>query len=39
MTRCRWERMSEGKKNIMVGLIQEYYINSAEDIQEALKDL
>ena len=31
--------MSEGKKNIMVGLIQEYYINSAEDIQEALKDL
>lgn len=27
------------KKNIIAGLIQEYNINSAEDIQEALKDL
>ena len=31
--------MSEGKKNIIAGLIQEYNIKSAEDIQEALKDL
>jgi len=31
--------MSEGKKNIIAGLIQEYDIQSAEDIQEALKDL
>ena len=31
--------MSEGKKNIIAGLIQEYSIKSAEDIQEALKDL
>jgi len=30
---------SEGKKNIIAGLIQEYDIQSAEDIQEALKDL
>jgi transposase-like protein len=31
--------MSEGKKNIIAGLIQEYDIQSAEDIQGALKDL
>ena len=31
--------MSEGKKNIIAGLIQEYDIQSAADIQEALKDL
>ncbi|WP_420834609.1 IS256 family transposase [Acetivibrio clariflavus] len=31
--------MSEGKKNIIAGLIQEYDIKTAEDIQDALKDL
>lgn len=31
--------LSEGKKNIIAGLIQEYDIQSASDIQEALKDL
>ena len=31
--------MSEGKKNIIAGLIDEYGIQSAADIQEALKDL
>ena len=31
--------MSEGKKNIITFLIEEYDIKSAEDIQEALKDL
>ena len=31
--------MTEGKKNIIQGLMQEYEINTAEDIQEALKDL
>ena len=32
--------MSEGKKNIIAGLIQEYDIKTAEDIQKrALKDL
>lgn len=31
--------MSEGKRNIIAGLIQEYDIQSAEDIQNALKDL
>ena len=30
---------SEGKKNIIAGLLQEYDIKTAEDIQEALKDL
>ena len=39
MARRRRERMSEGKKNIIAGLIQEYNIKTAEDIQEALKDL
>lgn len=39
MARRRRERMSEGKKNIIAGLIQEYDIKNAEDIQEALKDL
>ena len=38
MARRRRERMSEGKKNIIAGLIQEYDIKTAEDIQEALKD-
>lgn len=35
----RREPMSEGKKNIIAGLLQEYDIKSADDIQEALKDL
>lgn len=33
------EPMSERKKNIIASLIQEYDIKSAEDIEEALKDL
>ena len=28
--------MTEGKRNIIAGLLQEYDIQSAEDIQEAL---
>ena len=39
MAKRRREKMSEGKKNIIAGLIQEYDIKTAEDIQEALKDL
>jgi len=35
----REERLSEGKKNIIADLIREYDIQSAEDIQDALKDL
>ena len=35
----RRKRMSEGKKNIIAALLQEYDIQSAEDIQDALKDL
>jgi len=31
--------MTEGKRNIIASLFQEYDIKSAEDIQEALKDL
>ena len=31
--------MSEGKQNIITALLQEYDIQSAEDIQDALKDL
>ena len=31
--------MTEGKRNIIAGLLQKYDIQSAEDIQEALKDL
>jgi transposase-like protein len=31
--------MSEGKRNIIAGLIEEYDIQSAKDIQDALKDL
>lgn len=30
--------MTEGKRNIIQQLLQEYDIQSAEDIQEALKD-
>ena len=36
---ARKKRMSEGKKNIIAGLMQEYDIKSAADIHEALKDL
>ena len=39
MGRRKQERMSEGKRNIIAGLIEEYDIKTAEDIQEALKDL
>ena len=35
----RRKSMSEGKKNIIASLLQEYDIKSADDIQEALKDL
>jgi len=35
----RRETMSEGKKNIISALLDEYEIKSAEDIQDALKDL
>jgi transposase-like protein len=31
--------MTEGKKNLIQGLMQEYDIETAEDIQDALKDL
>jgi len=31
--------MTEGKRNIIQGLLQEHDIQSATDIQEALKDL
>lgn len=31
--------LTEGKKNIIAGLLQEYDIQTADDIQEALKDL
>lgn len=31
--------MTEGKRNLIQGLIQEYEIKTAEDIQDALKDL
>lgn len=35
----RKERLTEGKKNIIASLIEEYDIKTAEDIQDALKDL
>jgi len=35
----RKERLTEGKKNIIADLIREYDIQSAEDIQDALKDM
>lgn len=35
----RRRKLTEGKKNIIAGLIQEYDIHTANDIQEALKDL
>lgn len=36
---ARRKQVSEGKKNIIKGLIEEYDIQSAEDIQDALADL
>ena len=36
---ARRRKLSEGKKNIIAGLIEEYNIQTANDIQEALKDL
>ena len=35
----RRRQMSDGKRNIVAGLMKEYDIKSAEDIQDALKDL
>ena len=32
-------QMTEGKRNIINQLLEEYDIHTAEDIQEALKDL
>ena len=32
-------KLTEGKKNIIAGLLQEYDIQTAQDIEEALKDL
>ena len=31
--------MTEGKRNLIQGLLQEYAIETAQDIQDALKDL
>ena len=39
MARRKREPMSEGKKNIIGMLLEEYDIKSAKDIEEALKDL
>ncbi len=39
MGRRRKERMSEGKRSIISGLIQEYDVKTAADIEDALKDL
>lgn len=39
MAKRRKERLSEGKRNLIARLIEEYDIKTAEDIQEALKDL
>ena len=36
---ARRRRLTEGKRNIIAGLIEEYNIQTANDIQEALKDL
>lgn len=35
----RKQKLSQGKRNIIANLIEEYDIQSAEDIQEVLKDL
>ena len=39
MARRKREPMSEGKKNIIGMLLEEYDIKTAKDIEEALKDL
>ena len=39
MARRKRTGLSEGKRNIIASLIQEYGIKTAVDIQEALKDL
>ena len=39
MARRKREPMSEGKKNIIAELIEEYDIKTAKDIEDALKDL
>ena len=39
MVRRKREELSEGKKQIISGLLEEYDIQSAEDIQDALADL
>ena len=39
MGRRKREPMSEGKRNIITGLLQEYDIKTAKDIEDALKDL
>ena len=39
MARRKREPMSEGKKNIISMLLEEYDIKTAEDLQDALKDL
>lgn len=39
MVRRKREELSEGKKQIIAGLLDEYDIQSAEDIQDALADL
>lgn len=39
MGRRKREPMSDGKRNIIAGLLQEYDIRTAKDIEDALKDL
>ena len=39
MGRRKREPMSQGKRNIITGLLQEYDIRTAKDIEDALKDL
>lgn len=39
MGRRKREPMGEGKKKIIAGLIGEYDIRTAKDIEDALKDL
>lgn len=39
MAKRKREQMSEGKRNIIASLLQEYDIQTAEDIQDALADL
>ena len=39
MARRTREPMSEGKKNIIADLIEEYDIKTAKDIEDALRDL